>query len=180
MGNPEPTDADLVARVLSSDREAFGGLYDRYARLVRAVVWPVAGDWPMVQDLTQECFLRAYKNLGRLQQPDRFGLWVVGIARKVARERRRSLRRERHDFVAGDVLEISSETDASDAMQAAEESKRMLCRLGDLPERERLAIHAFFLDECDVRQVGELFGLSRSGAYALLERALARLAGLMK
>ena len=46
MGNNEPTDADLVARVLSGDREAFGQLYDRYARLVRAVVYDVAGDWP--------------------------------------------------------------------------------------------------------------------------------------
>ena len=61
MGNNEPTDADLVASVLAGDREAFGGLYDRYARLVRAVVYGVARDWPTVQDLTQECFLRAYR-----------------------------------------------------------------------------------------------------------------------
>ena len=84
MGNNEPTDAELVASVLSGDREAFGRLYDRYARLVRAVVYDVASDWSTVQDLTQECFLRAYQNLARLRQPDRFGHWLVGIARQVA------------------------------------------------------------------------------------------------
>ncbi len=54
------SDADLVAQTLAGNREAFGHLYDRYARLVRALVCGVTLDWPMVQDLTQETFLRAY------------------------------------------------------------------------------------------------------------------------
>jgi RNA polymerase sigma-70 factor (ECF subfamily) len=180
MGNNEPTDADLVASVLAGDREAFGCLYDRYTRLVRAVIYDISTDWPTVQDLTQECFLRAYQNLGRLRQPDRFAQWVVGVARQVAREQRRSLRRDRHQFVGGDLLEVSSEMDASGAMQAAEETELVMRRLADLPERERLAIHAFFLHGCDARQAAELLGLSRSGVYALLERALTRLAALVR
>ncbi len=180
MGNNEPTDAELVARVLSGDREAFGRLYDRYARLVRAVVFSVANDWPTVQDLTQECFLRAYQKLARLRQPDRFGHWLVGIARQVGRERRRSLRRDRHEFVAGDTLEIPSESDTAGAIQAAEETELVMRRLAELPERERLAVHAFFLQEQNAQQAGDLLGLSRSGVYALLERALARLAAMVK
>jgi RNA polymerase sigma-70 factor (ECF subfamily) len=180
MGNNEPTDADLVASVLAGDREAFGCLYDRYAPLVRAVVYDVFTDWPTVQDLTQECFLRAYKSLARLRQPDRFAQWVVGIARQVTRERRRFSRRDRHQFVGSEVLEVSSEMDAARAMQAAEETELMMRRLADLPERERLAIHAFFLEGCDARQVADLLDLSRSGVYALLERALTRLADLVR
>jgi RNA polymerase sigma factor (sigma-70 family) len=179
MGNNESTDADLIARVLSGDREAFGSLYDRYARLVRTVVFDVAKEWSTVQDLTQDCFLRAYQNLGRLRQPDRFGHWVVGIARQVARERRRTLRRDRHHFVGTDAIEISSESDVAGALQLAEETGLVMRRLAELPERERLAIHAFFLDESNVQQTAELLGLSRSGVYALLERAVARLASLV-
>ena len=61
----------------------------------------------------------------------------------------------------------------------AEETELVMRRLAELPERERLAIHAFFLDECNVQQTAELLGLSRSGVYALLERAVARLASLV-
>jgi RNA polymerase sigma-70 factor (ECF subfamily) len=180
MANNLPTDADLVAKALAGDREAFACLYDRYARLVRAVVHGVAMDWPMVQDMTQECFLRAYKNLARLREPDRFGRWIVGIARQVARERKRTVRRDRHQFVGGDKLEIPSETDFENVMEVTEETELVMRRLAELPERERLAIHAFFLQEYDVRQAAELLGLSRSGVYALLERALARLAVLVR
>jgi RNA polymerase sigma factor (sigma-70 family) len=179
MGNHELTDAELVANVLAGDREAFGCLYDRYARLVRSVVWGVAGDWPAVADLTQECFLRAYKNLHRLEQPERFGSWLFGMARQVARERKRSLRRDRHQFVGNGPLEIASESDAADSCQTAEETMLVMRRLAELPERERLAIHAFFLQERNANQAAELLGLSRSGVYALLERGLRRLQTLV-
>jgi RNA polymerase sigma-70 factor (ECF subfamily) len=180
MGNNEPTDADLVATVLAGDREAFGCLYDRYARLVRAVLCNVSADWSMVQDLTQECFLRAYRNLARLREPDRFGHWMVGIARQVARERRRSLRRDRHRFVGNSPLEVSVESNTQDALQTAEQTHLVMQQLAKLPERERLAIHAFFLQQRNAQQAAELLGLSRSGVYALLERALARLAAKVR
>ena len=145
-----------------------------------AIVYGVAGDWPMVQDLTQECFLRAYRNLSRLKSPDRFGRWMVGIARQVARERRRTLRRDRHQFVGSDPPETPIESNVAGAIQTVEETELVLQRLGELPERERLAIHVFFLQECDALQAAELLGLSRSGVYALLGRALARLAVLVR
>jgi RNA polymerase sigma-70 factor (ECF subfamily) len=176
LRNHEPADADLVARVLAGDGAAFGCLYDRYARLVRAVVHRVGNDAPIVPDLTQECFLRAYRNLARLRQPDRFGSWIVGIARQVAREYRRSVRRDRHRFVADEALEVWSDPDVSGAAQTAEQTERVLCRVAELPERERLAVHAFFLQECDAGQAARLLKLSRSGVYALLRQALARLA----
>ncbi|MGD0518917.1 MAG: sigma-70 family RNA polymerase sigma factor [Thermoguttaceae bacterium] len=180
MANNLPTDADLVAKTLAGDREAFACLYDRYARLVRAVVYGVAMDWPMVQDMTQECFLRAYKNLARLREPDRFGRWIVGIARQVARERKRTIRRDRHQFVGSDELEVAFDSDVACAIDSAEETELVLQRIIELSERERIAIHAFFLQECDAQQTAELLGLSRSGVYALLERALARLTALVR
>ena len=178
MQSNNPTDAQLVAETLAGNREAFGGLYDRYARLVRAVVCGVTLDWPMVHDLTQECFLRAYRNLGRLREPERFGAWIVGIARQVARERKRSLRRDRHRFV-GEPLEVACDVNDTDQVDDAGGIEAILRKLSELDERERLAIHAYYLEGRDVRQAAELLGLSRSGTYALLARAVARLATLV-
>jgi RNA polymerase sigma-70 factor (ECF subfamily) len=171
-----PPDSELVARVVAGDRNAFGVLYDRYARLVRAVVASVAGGSATVNDLAQECFLRAYRNVSRLRQPDRFGPWLAGIARQVAREHRRSKRRDRHEFVAESLLVPDGLRDPASAAQEAEEIALVLERLGKLPERERLAIHAFFFLDCDADEAAAMLRLSRSGIYALLGRALARMA----
>jgi len=175
MEKEAPTDAELVAETLAGDREAFGRLYDRYAALVRAVVGGVARDYAMVQDLAQESFLRAYRKLEQLRNPERFGAWIVGIARQVARERKRSLRRDRHQFVAGNCLEMESSADDLKAIGDAEEHDRVIEHLVTLPDREPLAIPAFLLQQRDARQAAELLDLSRSGFYALLKRALRRL-----
>ena len=61
-----------------------------------------------------------------------------------------------------------------------EDTELVMRRLAELPERDRLAIHAFFLNENNAGAAAELLGLSRSGLYAILGRALSRLAKLVE
>ncbi|HEY2826973.1 MAG TPA: sigma-70 family RNA polymerase sigma factor [Pirellulales bacterium] len=180
MEQSSRSDSELVAQTLAGNREAFGELYDRHARIVRAVVAGVSGDWPAVEDMTQECFLRAYRNLAKLRNLEGFRPWVVGIARQVAHERRRSLRRDRHEFQDPRVAEIGSAENSEADVDDHDEFDVVMKNLATLPEQERLAIHAFFLAEKDGGESAELVGLSRSGFYALLQRAVARLAVKLK
>jgi RNA polymerase sigma-70 factor (ECF subfamily) len=174
----EPTaksDAELVAESLAGNREAFGQLYDRHARMVRAVVAAVSGDWNAVEDMTQECFLRAYRKLPTLRDRARFGPWIASVARHVARERRRSLRRDRHEF--GTVAEETlSPMDGQAAVHDRDQFAAVIRRLAELSEPERLAVHAYFLDAQDADQAAKSLELSRSGFYALVQRAVAKLA----
>lgn len=170
------TDAALVAETLAGHIEAFGCLYDRYARLVRAVVRKRAIDESTMHDLAQECFMRAYRGLGQLREPEKFGPWLVTMARQVASECGRRRRRDRHHFVGTHVWDTDETPDHVRLREDAEEWQVVLDELSRLPDDERLAIHAFFLDEHDARQTAELLGLSRSGVYGLLARACGRLA----
>ena len=77
------------------------------------------------------------------------------------------------------MFDVSSESDAVDAVQAAEQTEFVMRQLAELPERERVVIHAFFLQDRDAKQTGEMLGLSRSGVYALLGRAVAKLSILV-
>ena len=88
------SDAILVLKVLNGDKAAFGELYDRYAALVRAIGNQSISDRDAVQDLTQEVFIRAYTKLSGLKEPERFGPWVVGMAKNVGREFRRGKARD--------------------------------------------------------------------------------------
>lgn len=176
MHQRDPSDAKLVAETLAGNREAFGRLYDRYAPLARAVAYEVCRDWQSVADLTQESFLRAYRNLGRLREPERFGAWLAGIARQVARERNRARRRDRHTFSGDGQLDPASAGDAIRQVDQLDEMAWIMDHLAEFDPRERLAIHAFYLEGQDAAKAAELVGLSRSGVYALLQRAVARLA----
>jgi RNA polymerase sigma factor (sigma-70 family) len=174
------SDAELVAETLAGDREAFGQLYDRYARLVRFAAFDATRDWQGVPDVAQEAFLRAYRNLGRLREPARFGAWLVGIAHRVADERRRAARRERLVGGADGRVEIAIDDKPAENVDARDELAWVLEKLADFEPRERLAIEAFYLQGQDAARAAELVGLSRSGVYALLERVVARLARIAR
>ena len=168
-GPAKPTDDELVTRTLAGQHEAFAELYDRYARLVRAVASDARGDTATIQDITQETFLRAFRQLRSLKQANRFRYWLVGIARQTVREhrRRRVLVGLSHAPPARDETELADDLD---------EMAHVLALVGRLPEQERLAVHFFFLSDRNIEETAKLLNLSRSGAYAILRRACTRLA----
>jgi RNA polymerase sigma factor (sigma-70 family) len=156
------TDSELVRRTLAGDAKAFADIYDRYARHVRAVVGAVD------VDSSQETFLRAYRNLSQLRDPERLGPWLVGIARTVRREQ---YRQRKHEPLYGDVPGV-----LPDPIEIADEMEYLLSLVARLPEKQRLAVNFYFLAEQDVNETARLLDRSRSGTYVLLNRALATLA----
>jgi len=80
---PPAGEAALVEAARGGDRRAFGALYDRYARLVHAIllgrVPPAEAD-----DLVQDVFMRALEQLGSLRDPGLFREWLAAIARNRA------------------------------------------------------------------------------------------------
>ncbi len=82
----EPREEDsLVSAARSGDRAAFGRLYDRYARMVHGIL--LARVPPReVDDLVQEVFLLALRQLHALRDTSRFGAWLSTITRNRAND----------------------------------------------------------------------------------------------
>jgi RNA polymerase sigma factor (sigma-70 family) len=174
MAPPQPSDADDVCSARGGDCDAFGRLFDRHAPLVRSVVAAIARDFDAVDDLTQETFLRAYRGLGGLKDAARFGDWIRGIARMTARERRRQLARTRLRRGDEDVRLVADDG-TNEAVERDEQARRVTAAVAALPERERLAVHAYYFHDRNVDEASAALGLSRSGFYAALQRGVSRL-----
>jgi RNA polymerase sigma-70 factor (ECF subfamily) len=157
---------DLVRRAKGGDVQAFGHLYDRTIRLVRAVAADAGRE--AAEDVAHEAYLRAYRNLGTLNDPTRFAAWLVGITRLIVRERKRARRFEPlpHD------IQGASEPDRT----GDDDTEVLLRAVARLPEEERLAIRFFFLNERSIDETARLLDRSRSGTYSVLQSAKAKLA----
>jgi RNA polymerase sigma-70 factor (ECF subfamily) len=164
----------LVRAVLAGDKAAYEKLYDRYAPLIRAVCYDTTGNLADAQDLAQDVFMRAYENLDRLRDPDRFGNWLVGIARLRCHEwLRRSLQlRDKHVELTEVQITVPDPPD-DDRIELL---RKMIATL---PDKERLALHTFYLQGNSADNARRIMGLSRSGYYRVLERARKRLKQLM-
>jgi RNA polymerase sigma-70 factor (ECF subfamily) len=169
------TDGTLVLGTLEGDRSAFAELYDRYARLVRAICFDSAGDYDTAADLAQEVFLRAFEKLGALRDPQRFGPWLIGIARRTCLEwQRGSIREWRHR----DGCPVSE-----DWPGPAPEGDDTLTALRDaivlLSEKDRLALHVCYVDGLGTEKARNVLGLSRSGFFRAVSVARQRLKAIL-
>ncbi len=78
-------DGALVSSAREGDRAAFGRLYDRYARMVHGILLSRVPP-PEVDDLVQEVFLAALRQLHALRDAARFGAWLAVITRNRAND----------------------------------------------------------------------------------------------
>ncbi|HEY1678639.1 MAG TPA: sigma-70 family RNA polymerase sigma factor [Candidatus Sulfotelmatobacter sp.] len=85
----EPSeDEGIVQAARDGDRIAFGSLYQRYARMVHGVLLAKV-PFADVDDLVQDTFVRALRNLSGLRENGRFGPWLAAIARNLANDHHR-------------------------------------------------------------------------------------------
>ena len=89
MGHIARTDAELVEASRRGEREAFGHLVTRYQDLVCAVSYSSTGNWALSEDVAQDTFIAAWRQLGQLREVDRLRAWLCGIARNLARKARK-------------------------------------------------------------------------------------------
>src|SRR5919112_3346092 len=88
------TPAELIARARRGDGDSFRLLFERYTRPVISFIFYTVGRRALAEELAQETFLRAYRNLGALREEAKLSTWLFGIARNVARESLRASGRE--------------------------------------------------------------------------------------
>ena len=168
------SDKTLIEAVLAGDKAIYGKLFDRYAPLVRAVCYDTTGNLADAQDLAQDVFIRAYEKLDRLRNRDSFGKWLVGIARLRCREwQREKIRSQNNNAKFNNTKAV--------ALEKSNDNRIELLRkmITTLPEKERLALHTFYLQRNSANDACRIIGLSRSGFYRVLERARKRLEKLM-
>ena len=132
----ELTDADLVARVLvDDDQHAFGELVRRHQSTVRGLLRQLTRtDLALADDLAQETFLRAYKNIRSFRGEARFSTWLYRIAYNCFREGAR----RRKELVGIDDEQLQAKQDP----QAVDSALRhdLMHALSLLPLHERSAV----------------------------------------
>ncbi len=113
MASPALTDAALIARVVvHDDRHAFSELVRRHQSAVRATLRRLtAGNHALADDLAQDTFMLAYRNLKSFRQEAQFPTWLYRIATNAfladARKRKEELLGDRDANLADDDVDAA-------------------------------------------------------------------------
>jgi RNA polymerase sigma factor (sigma-70 family) len=166
-------DTRLVDRCLGGDREAFGRIVERYQGLICAIAYNACGDVGQSEDLAQETFLAAWRNLDALKDRSRVKQWLCGIARHVIQE---SYRRATRDPIAASttlgegVVEAEASIQPSEQTISKEEQAILWRVLGGLPELYREPLILFYRQSQSVAEVAQTLELSQDAVKQRLSR----------
>jgi RNA polymerase sigma-70 factor (ECF subfamily) len=164
-------DARLVRAARAGDRIAFGHLYDRYARVVHGVLLAriPLGD---VDDLVQDVFLRALPRLHTLRQPERFGAWLIAIARNCANDyHRRKPEEVTTNAEPDDGVDISGVPER----RADSEAATILAAIGSLPEAYRETLLLRLVEGMTGPEIAVRTGLTSGSVRVNLHRGMQQL-----
>ena len=164
-------DAPLVRAARAGDRVAFGHLYDRYARVVHGVLLAriPLGD---VDDLVQDVFLRALPRLHTLRQPERFGAWLIAIARNCANDYHR---RKPEEVTTNAEPDDGAELSGVAEHHAGSEAATILAAIRSLPEAYRETLLLRLVEGMTGPEIAVRTGLTSGSVRVNLHRGVQQL-----
>ena len=168
MGDIARTDAELVEASRRGEREAFGHLVTRYQDLVCAVSYSSTGNWALSEDVAQDTFIAAWRQLGQLREVGRLRSWLCGIARNLARKARR---RDDHETTADCDLGLAApDANPFDATAQAEVDRVVREALARVPDTYRETLVLYYCENRSVREVADALGIAEAAAMQRLTR----------
>jgi RNA polymerase sigma-70 factor (ECF subfamily) len=168
----QPTDEELLARVADGDRDAFGDLYQRYARAVLGLAIRRLGDRGRAEDAVQEAFASVWR-AARSYRRDRGPVapWLYAVARNAIADRGR----QRIEPPAEPTDSPSDDPGPDTLAEQSWVSYRVHRAMEDLPETERTVLELAYWSGLSQSEISDFLGIplgtvktrTRSGLHRL-------------
>lgn len=184
------TNSELVAlcqQRMRPDRAVFAELLRRYQGHVDKLLYHLAPDWPDRADLSQEVWIRVYRNIRRLNEPAKFKGWLGRITTNLFYDELRRRKRTRTTLSLDAPLNLedgsiewdvpSAEPGPVDNLMTQEFYSQLHRAIADLPEVFRTAIVLREIQGLAYEEIADITGVSLGTVKSRIARARHRLQG---
>jgi len=177
-------ESDCAARAVAGNHEAFEKLVSVYGSRIYTHVFRMLHNREEAEDVVQEAFLRAYRNLATYDRARPFRNWLYTIASNLAlnaiRARQRRGAAIALDFDA-DPAEVAATDTAADELAARGDLGVRIARaLQFLPPQPAALVHLHYMEGMTIREAADMLDMREDAAKVALHRARKRLRGLLK
>ena len=175
--------ATALVRARQGDDEAFGALVQQHSRRVFQLAFRMMRNEQDAEDVVQECFLRAYSQLGRFEARADFGTWLYRIAANCALDmmRTRGHRLQARTDALHDAAQLSESTRPGPERlaESAEIDRLVNEALDDLTAIERAAFTLRHHEGRSIDEICRTLNLGKSAAKHAVFRAVRKLRGTL-
>ena len=164
---PEPADRTIAA-ARAGDLEAFDLLTRRHERLVMATALRLTGNMEDAKDISQDVFLKLYRNLGKVEAPGALPAWLYRVTVNACHD----LRRRRPVSAPVEMAEeLPAEGDPQSSATEAERRRVLEMSLRVLSEKERAALVLRDLEGLSTEETARILGSSEATVRSQISKA---------
>jgi RNA polymerase sigma-70 factor, ECF subfamily len=177
----EDTDSAAIARARSGDPDGFRSLVERHSRNVFRLAFRMTGNENDAEDIVQETFLRAYKQLARYESRSSFGTWLYRIAANCSLDliRTRKFRGElpKPEGEDKDPMDlIASPQPGPDRLAASRQVEEHVAgAMAALSGQERTAFVLRHFEGLSIEEISGVLGVGGNAAKHSIFRAVQKL-----
>jgi RNA polymerase sigma-70 factor (ECF subfamily) len=178
-GEQQDEDQVYIERFLAGDTAAFSHLMNKYRRVVFAVAFRYAGNQEEANDLAQEAFINAYKNLPRFRGEASFKTWLLRIVTNLSINLKKSGRMSKDSGQVPEDLDAGASPEALDRVMNSERNVQLYQAIAKLPPKQKQALMLKTFEDMTCEQVAEAMNCSIGTVKANVFQAVKKLKGFL-
>jgi RNA polymerase sigma-70 factor (ECF subfamily) len=168
---------ELIARCRAGDRQAHYSLYKMYSKAMYNVGYRITGNEDEAEDVLQEAFINAFRNLDSYRGDAAFGAWLKRI---VVNKAINAVKKKKHTPIPEDEnWDVSDDEPAADYGDGLT-VERVRQGIEQLPAGYRTVLSLYLLEGYDHQEIAEILGISESTSKSQLNRAKNKLREYLK
>ena len=179
----DASDLAVVARVRAGDHDAFRHLVERHSRSVFRLAYRLTGREEDADDVVQETFLKAFRQLARFESRSSFATWLyritVNCSHDLMRQRPRAgTRMSLDDPDQGASFQLADPSAAADPLRELSRRQidaRVRAAMRELSAQERSAFVMRHYEGLSIEEIGRVLDLRTSAAKHSIFRAVKKL-----
>lgn len=175
-------DQTYIDKILKGDANAYAFLVEKYKTMVFTLALKMVKIREEAEEISQDTFIKAYKNLSKFKGDSKFSTWLYKIAYRNCLD---SLKKNKEKYQTDTIDEITiHKIKATEGiLEGIERKERAVvinkCML-QLPEDERSILWMFYFEELSLKEIIDITDLSEANVKVKLHRARKRLLSIVK
>ena len=169
------TDIQLVQQARDGNRAAFSKLVQKHQNYAYGAAIGMLSDFDLAQDVVQEAFICAYRDLNKLQDPALFGGWLRGIVRNMAHRALRELGKVQKLADELSIHPVTMPKRPDENLEEAERSQIVKTALTCLNDKNREVISLYYVACLSYADIASYLNVSETAVQGRLQRARVQL-----